>query len=155
MVARLEQHLFIPEVIQIPWAQEYIGIPYNLDNGPDRINGQIPQEGLNCQALVHVLYRIRRGIHIPQGMLSKEIFEDLWRFRRVTRDGEPQEGDIFIFGKLTELNFRKLHLAYHTGVGSLLLHANSVDRRVSVWPLDKFPFYPRYQRLYAIKRIRS
>lgn len=154
MATRVEQHLSIPEAIQIPWAQEYVGIPYNLDNGPDRINGQIPQEGLNCQALIHVLYKMRLDILIPQWMLSKEIYENLWRFRRVAGDEEPQEGDIFLFGKLKELDFRKLHLAYHTGVGSLLLHANSADQRVSVWPLGKFSFYPRYRRLYAIKRVR-
>lgn len=152
MAARLEQHLFTPEAVQIPWVQEYIGISYNLTNGPDRINGQIPQEGLNCQALIHVLYRTRLGIYIPQEMLSREIYEDLWRFRRVAGDEESQEGDIFIFGRPVELDFRKLHLAYHTGVSNLLLHANSVDRRVSVWPLGKFSFYPRYKRLYAIKR---
>ena len=93
-------------------------------------------------------------------MLSKEIFEDTELFENVDGLEQLKMLDLFVFGRQNEHNFRRLHLAVFTGEinesGSpLLVHANGIEKQVSVWALENFFLYPRYQRIYAIKRWRE
>lgn len=84
-------------------------------------------------------------------MLSKEIYEDTQLFTMVEETGRLKLLDVFLFGKENEQDFKKLHLAIHTGehdeLGNpLLIHANGIQKRVSVWPLKQFLSYPQYKK---------
>lgn len=136
--------------------KQLLGLPYRRDNGPNN-NPKVLTEGINCQLLTHKALAILFKVNLPAGMLSKEIFEDQVYFREL-RPEEANLGDVFIFGKQEEQDFRRLHLAVYVDWDNqantpLLLHATGIDRKVSLWPLDKFSQYPQYQKLYAVKRL--
>lgn len=136
--------------------EAFLNIPYCFENGPSAPD---KDDGLNCQALVHLFYKKVFGISLPEEMLSKEIYEDTTLFDFVDPEGELRRGDVFIFGK-PEVNHKKLHLAVYIGEkderGSpLLIHANTVDGKVSIWPRDKFSRNPGYEKTYAVKRYRQ
>lgn len=140
----------------------FIGLPYNFSNGPSSINGNEDlKDALNCQALVHRIYQTF-GIPLPVGLLSKEIFEDRILFFDIPlelRTSDLAILDVFVFGKQDVKDFRRLHLGLYTGETDetqdpLIIHATAIDNQVSIWPLQKFIIYPRYERLYAIKRPR-
>ncbi len=64
-------------------------------------------------------------------------------------------GDIFIFGRVQEKDYRRLHLAVQVDNVDgrlLLIHANPYDG-VSIWPIDTFADKKRYERIYTIKRL--
>lgn len=125
-----------------------VGRPYRYENSP----GVDPHsEASNCQQSIHLAYLHRLGITIPSGMWSKEIHDDeTFIFQTVTQ--LKYEGDIAIFGPTNQSNARLFHLTYYLGEGNLL-HANIVDKQVSVWPLAKFLQTPRYAELKRVKRL--
>lgn len=141
----------------IPEFKRYIDIPYKFTNGPDSLVSGSLDEGVNCQTLVHEMLK-SFGITLHRGMLSKEIYEDYELFADVEGVDEAKFLDIFIFGRDGEKDPKKFHLAVCTGDDEkrdlLLIHANGVQKKVSVWPLKQFSDYPQYEKIYAIKRVR-
>lgn len=139
---------------------QFIGVPYHYTNGPmTTLEEQSMPYGLNCQFLVHLIYQ-SFGIVLPTNMLSKEIFEDERLFMNVADPEDMRILDVVIFGREPEKDTRRLHLAVFTGemdeTGSpLLIHASNIGKQVSVWPLEKFSFYPQYKKIYTIKRWRN
>lgn len=136
--------------------EQLLRLPYRRDNGPNN-KPPLLTEGVNCQLLTHKVLAILFEVNLPAEMLSKEIFEDQVCFSEL-RPEEAKLGDVFIFGKQEEQDFRRLHLAVYVDRDNhantpILLHASGIDGRVSLWPLDKFSQYPRYQKLYAVKRL--
>lgn len=141
--------------------KQFVGLTYNFSNGPSSINGNKDlKEALNCQSLIHRIYQMFR-IPIPPGLLSKEIYEDKELFFNLPIDNlnvlDLAILDVFILGRQHEQDFRKLHLGLFIGEADemqnpLIIHATAIDRQVSIWSLQKFFNYPRYERLYAIKR---
>lgn len=137
--------------------QKYIGIPYKRENGPQKVTDRttVFTEGLNCQLLTHEAVEILTGVRIPVDQLSKEMYENNKLFPHV--DDQLQAGDIMLFGKEKEDNFKKLHVTVYTGEINedgqpLLVHSNGIDRQVSIWPLSQFEKYKQYKVLYATKR---
>ncbi|MBI4084822.1 MAG: C40 family peptidase [Candidatus Levybacteria bacterium] len=136
-----------------------LGWPYLRKHGPWVIGKGIDVStyGLNCQTLVHLYYNNRFGVKLPIGMWTKEIYEDEGLLFETLQSEEYVEGDIFFFGK-SEAKPISLHLAVYTGIhdptGDMILrHANSVDNKVSDWPLGKFFQHKRYQNLHRVKRL--
>lgn len=142
----------------IPSAVEnLIGLPYRYENGP--LTDSQPNDGVNCQLLVHLALKLFHGIDLPPTMMSKEIFEDREFFKEIPLD-TASSGDVFVFGKADESDPRQLHLAVKIDEDPqtqqpLLIHATSVEKSVTVWPLIQFSFYPRYKKLFAIKRLKQ
>ncbi len=140
----------------------YQGVGYAYDNHPGVIKSidDARSNGLNCETLTHFVLRDYLGAELPEEMRAMEIFVDTALFKPVPKNTSPELGDIFFFGKENETDPKKLHLAVFTGeinnAGSpLLIHANWQDRGVSIWPLDQFSDYKRYQALHAVKRFDS
>ncbi|OGM75909.1 hypothetical protein A2210_00940 [Candidatus Woesebacteria bacterium RIFOXYA1_FULL_40_18] len=140
-----------PEILSL------LDLPYNFGNGPD-VKNVSPKDGVNCQQLTHMILATLFQIRLPTEMRSKEFYEDQKYFTQVLVK-EATIGDVFIFGRPEENDYRKLHLAVFIGQDSdgsaLLIHANGVDKQVSLWPLDKFSQHPRYEKLYAVKRLKQ
>jgi hypothetical protein len=142
----------------IPNAVEnLIGLPYRYINGP--MAGSRLAEGVNCQLLVHLALELLHGINLPPAMMSKEIFEDHEFFEEIPLD-TASFGDVFVFGKADETDLRQLHLAVKIDEDprtqqSLLIHATSIEKAVTVWPLIRFSSYPRYKKLFAVKRLKQ
>jgi hypothetical protein len=118
-----------------------------------------PATGVNCQLLIHLVYQDWFGVNLPQGMWSKEIFEDTGRvFRSVVAEEEPLvQGDVFVF-QGQKANPKSYHLAVHTGQRDatsdpLLLHASREEDVVTVWPLTTFLKDGLYRQLAAVKRL--
>lgn len=139
-----------------PEILSFFDFPYKFANGPDVTNVS-PTDGVNCQQLTHMVLATLFQVRLPAEMKSKEFFEDQEYFTSVSVR-EATVGDVFIFGEPEENDYRRFHLAVFIDQDSdgsaLLIHANSVDRQVSLWPLDKFSQYPRYGKLYGVKRLK-
>lgn len=142
-----------------PDMEKLAGAPYRLKNGPDKLGIIDPlEDGVNCQFLAHLALRLIRGVTLSPRLLSREIFLATVMFADIN-PADAAVGDIFIFGKPNELDYRCLHLTVcadkdKTGE-PLLIHANGVDNSVSLWPLSAFFNYPRYKKLFAVKRWRQ
>lgn len=146
-----------------PDLKKLIGIPYKLKNGPD-LTGVIDpwREGINCQYFTHLALGLLFQVRLPSDLLSREIFFDNQRFTAVDDAAKAKLGDIFLFGRQAERDYRCLHLALLAEAvatsesgESLLIHATSIEGKVCFWPLSAFSNYPRYQKLFAIKRLRG
>lgn len=139
-----------------------IGIPYELRNGPEVITqGKLLHEiGVNRQALFHAVFALH-GNMLPTAMRSKELFEDDKYFENIVQGCfQLRELDTILFGNQRWTNPRKLHIAVHIGEGNendqpLLIHATRTEHRVTVWPLAQFFLYPQYERIFAVKRLRT
>lgn len=142
-----------------PDLEKLAGAPYRLKNGPDKLGMIDPsKDGVNCQFLAHLALRLTRGVSLSPLLLSREIFLDTLMFVDIN-PADAAVGDIFIFGKPNEPDYRCLHLTVcadkdKTGE-PLLIHANGLDNSVSLWPLASFYNHRRYQKLFAIKRLRG
>lgn len=117
-----------------------------------------PADGVNCQLLVHLALGFIHGIDLPPAMRSKEIFEDREFFADIPPDATSL-GDVFVFGKVDETDLRQLHLAVKIDDDPqtrqpLLIHATSIEGVVTVWPLSRFSSHPRYEKLFATKRLK-
>ena len=140
----------------IPNAVEnLIGLPYRYENGP--MADSQPTDGINCQLLVHLALELLHGISLPPSMMSKEIFEDREFFAEIPFNA-ASSGDVFVFGRNIETDFRQFHLAVKVdddpqAQQPLLIHATSIENAVTVWPLIRFFSYPRYRKLFAVKRL--
>ena len=138
-------------------VENLIGLPYRYKNGP--LTDSQPAEGVNCQLLVHLVLELLHGIDLPLTMMSKEIFEDHKFFAEVPLD-IALIGDVFVFGKTTETDPRQLHLAVKIDEDPrtrqpLLIHATGIEMAVAVWPLIQFFSYSRYEKLFAVKRLKQ
>ena len=143
--------------------QQFTGIPFNKEAGPTVLNGQEElTEGINCQGLVHKIYNYF-GHNLPPSFRSREIFEDEELFFSLSLDNlDPfslAKLDILIFGRQDVIDFRKLHLSVYTGEldkdqNPLIIHSTRVEQQVVIWPLQKFFTFPKYEKLYAIKRLK-
>lgn len=142
---------------------KYLNLPYNYCNGPDAISSMshILERGLNCQALVHLIYQ-HFGLNLPKELLSAEVFADEDLFQSLPWDDpeQLQALDIFLFGgENDDFDTKKLHLAVYTGeqdeeANPLLIHANSVEQKISIWPLKEFQQHWRYRKIYGLRRLR-
>lgn len=142
----------------IPNAVEsLIGLPYRYENGP--ATSRHLSEGVNCQLLVHLALNLLHGIDLPPTMMSKEIFEDHEFFEEIPLNS-TSPGDVFVFGRNTEADFRQLHLAIKVDEDPrikqpLLIHATNIEKAVAVWSLSQFLSHPRYEKLFAVKRLKQ
>lgn len=135
-----------------------IGVPYNYRNGPDVVeSGSIPEDGVNCQLLTLLAIWALKGRVLPPTMKSKELLEDQQYFRDIVPPESYELVDVFLFGKAHQTNLKKLHPAVCVAIEDepLLLHATAVTQAVSLWSLREFSRYERYQRLFAVKRLKG
>lgn len=167
----------------LPIFQSYLDetYSYKYTNWPDVVSSQVQalREGLNCITLVHLLVERLFGEKLPKSLRSIELYQDVNYFDLVTNIDDVNLGDIIFVGKdgqkerlenfipeydnsgflLNEPDLPKIHLALYTGEGNtgdpLFIHANGVDKKVSLWPLSKFKDYERYSTIYAIKRLKQ
>ncbi len=130
--------------------QNFLDIPYVYRNGPDR--DIHPLDGINCQRLVHVFYQRCLGIILSPEQKSLEIYQG-GLFRPV--ENEPiWVGDVFCFGSCGLADMRRLHLGVYIGEGNepVILHANRIDEKVSIWNLSDFAQHPRYEHVFGVRR---
>jgi len=154
---------------------------YEFKHWPDTIHTQ--QEalarGLNCVSLAHLIDKSLFGIDLPESLRCIELFYEnpyyttvnsvqdlqIGDLMFVAAKGEQEKIDIFIprydeqGNLLNGSEFPHMHIAIYAGekdeqVDPLFIHANWIDKKVSLWPLRKFREYPRYEEIYAIKRIK-
>lgn len=132
-------------------------VSYKKNNGPVT-SPEEAKTGVNCQWLVHTIYREGFGAQLPIGMWSQEMFEDETVVLRTVKKGEPYVlGDIFLFGR-KKSNPKELHLAVHTGRTNdngepMLVHATFRENGVTVWSLGAFARDSRYEKLHGVKRL--
>lgn len=144
-----------------PDLESLIGIPYQLKHGPEKLGQIDPREdGVNCQLLLHMALKLLYNAQMPPFFRSKELFEPNPLFADVACIDASTVGDAFLFGRVLETDPRHLHVAIRADINSngkqpLLLHANRVDSRVSVWPLDAFTDHSRYNKLFGMRRFRT
>lgn len=127
---------------------------YNRNNGPLTSWETAKSEGVNCQWVVHAFYKEEFGIELPKDFLSKELFFDNSKFFVTVdhRNGEDSYmGDIFIVSRTKQAKPEKFHLAVCLDE-SQVIHANSFDQEVSVWPMSKL--FEMYPIMRAKKRIK-
>ncbi len=132
----------------------YLGAPYKKDHGPDSIGqADLVNDGLNCQAFVHLFYLDVLGIPLDPQMKSKEISQDEELFRSVIEGEAPALGDVYCMGSV-RTKPRNLHLAVVVGVNDkgfpILRHANKKDGQVSDATLSDLQ--ERYGMIHAVKR---
>lgn len=130
-----------------------IGQPYKFENSP-RIDLADP-EALNCQLAVHQIFRLAEGITLAKGLWSRELFFDTIFFRTVEKGESLFSFDVGLFGPKGAVDPRLLHAASFIDEPGepQLIHANIVDKQVSVWPLSQFFSQPRYAELKRVKRF--
>lgn len=154
-------------------------LKYNYECGPDVVSSieTALTKGINCVSLAHILLSDFYHVHLTSNFKCIEMFYHNNFLRNITDEEEFVLGDILFFGKegLTELfanyiprynegtlvngsDFPGLHVGIYTGNKTtetipLIIHASFIDKGVSVWPLDKFLQYPRYKKIYAVKRL--
>src|SRR3989338_11626884 len=111
-------------------TRKYLDIPYQYGNGPQQISdrGLGRQNGINCETLTHWVFE-DNGNPLPKDMLSKEIYEDDELFKAIKPTEELEPGDVFIFGRETCNDPRKLHLAVYTGETDEQNNALLIDRK--------------------------
>lgn len=145
-----------------------------------RSRGDALRDGLNCVSLAHLVTRDLFGYTLPAGLQTYELVRDREHFELVPDPARLRAGDLVWFGlaeppvSLEEfvpqydgdelLNWRDLpvkHVAISTGAREareagdpLLLHASLIAGTNVLWPLRRFRDYDRYQRIYAIQRVR-
>lgn len=154
---------------------------YKFTNWPEIIHTQEQalKGGLNCITLVHILYVDLFEITLPEKFRSIELFQNTSYFDNISDTGELKQGDLFFFGKASEalvlknfmtqydkmnnlLNLSELphiHLGVFTGEytknnNPLIIHANAIDKKVSIWPLNKFRNYEKYSSILLAKRLK-
>jgi hypothetical protein len=138
--------------------EHLVGVPYQYQHGPERTEQpRVLEEGVNCQLLVHLAVRALKGYVLPPTMKSKELLEDQHYFRDVVHPEQYEPVDVFLFGRPQESNLKRLHPAVCVAIEDepLLLHATVVTHAVSLWSLREFSLHERYQRLFAVKRLKS
>jgi len=138
----------------------YIGTPYDYASSP--IVGQ-ESSRVNCQKLIHLLYKDRFGISLPTGLWSKEIYDDNAFFRNIAFRERFVEGDILIFGprnpQSTNPDPRQYHLTFFTGEVNqsqdpVLIHASSYHGgTVTTNGLKTFFNTPQHASLKRVKRL--
>lgn len=118
-------------------------------------------EGTNCIALWREIYRDMFGVQLPVGLWPKELVADEREFFQTLKPGTPNVvGDTFVFGKKQD-DLYQLHIATFTGITDdnedpLLIHATNRGENMStLWPLSRFLAHPRYERIYAVKRLQE
>ncbi len=144
-----------------PDLESLVGIPYQGSHGPGKL-GQINpwEDGINCQFLLHLALKMLHNAQIPPSFRSKELYEFNSLFTDVVCTDASTVGDAFLFGRVLETDPRHLHVAIRADINSngeqpLLLHANCVDNRVSIWSLDTFTNHSRYSKLFGMRRLRT
>lgn len=135
-----------------------IGVPYQYRNGPELADKEnILEAGVNCQLLGHLAIRALKDHVLPPTMKSKELLEDQQYFRDIFSPEPYELVDVFLFGRPQEMNPKRLHPSLCVAIEDepLLLHATAVTQAVSLWSLREFSRYERYQRLFAVKRLKN
>lgn len=135
------------------------------------------RDGLNCVALAHLVIRDLFGCTLPAELQALELVRDQAYFDPVPDAGRLSAGDLVWLGlddpSLREEDFVPeydgvdlvnggdfpvKHVAISTGASDhddrLLLHASVLDGTNAIWPLARFADYPRYGRIYALRRLR-
>jgi len=156
--------------------ESLLGIPYRYENGPFSYESEneARQNGINCIALVHLIYDKIFNVLLPRELRAYEMYCPNSYLDSVSESSSYQIGDIIFVGRknLTKVleNFNPdfdkngnlitkfpLHLAVHAGERSgskeLFVHANYDDKKVSVWSEDQLLNNSRYGQIYARKRL--
>ena len=134
-------------------------------------------KGINCISLAHLVLKDLYDVDLPTIYRCSELYRDTTYFEDIDDFGSTQLGDLvwlgvanprvsvenftpnYKDGELTNWpDFPVKHVAIHTGENSTadnLLHATYVGKTTTVWPLQKFNEYPRYKKVYGIKRLKA
>jgi hypothetical protein len=125
--------------------------------------------GINCQLFVHMALEELFGMVIPRHYRSSELFsstelQDIFRLESGTimESSSIQAGDICFFGRSDYSpqknencsDAKKLHLGIFLDANTVA-HCCYVAGGVVVEPLQKILAQPRYQSLYAVRRIKK
>lgn len=161
--------------------QKYLDAPfkYEFSQNPDTVQtfDAALANGINCISLAHLVLRDLYNVNLPTIYRSSELYKDTTYFEDVYDFDSAEVGDLVWLGvansrvsvenfapkyKDGELtNWREFpvkHVAIHTGESSLdgnLLHATAIEGTTTVWPIQKFNDYPRYKKVYGIKRLKA
>lgn len=129
--------------------------------------------GLNCVALIHLIYKEIFNICLPPDLRAVELYFpndyfdslDLSQAKVVgdivfmARDGinEVLKEFVPIFSERGDLlNKCPFHLAMYIGKGlkndSLFIHANYIDKKVAIWSEQRILSYIRYSAIFALRR---
>jgi hypothetical protein len=132
--------------------EKYLGLPYKFDHGPTN-RPVLLTDGVNCQLLAHLVVA-EFGICLQPSYRSSEIYQST---SLNVMPNEAIAGDIFLFGRKSEKNPTRLHLAVMVDKTSdnhpILIHATVLEKKVVLWPLAQFKPEKRYQVLFGIKRF--
>lgn len=135
-----------------PEIAALLNYKYNRENGPLTPLETAEKDGINCQWAVHEFYRKKFGIELPKGLWSKELLEDNREFF-INLNGKPLVmGDVLMVSRRPNAKPEKLHLGIYLGEGDQIIHANSFDGRVSVWPMTEFS--NKYPIRWVTKRLK-
>jgi len=146
--------------------------PYQYEHGPcsdkDR---EIDLDslwtiGINCQLFVHMALEELFGLVVPRDFRSSELFssaelQDIFRLESDTiTESSIQGGDICFFGRSNNSpqkdancsDAKKLHLGVFLDE-TTVAHCCYIAGGVVVQSLQEILAQPRYQTLYAVRRI--
>jgi hypothetical protein len=141
---------------QLTFISQTIGRPYEFSAGPG-----VEGEPINCQKLVHSFMKENFNVLVPTSVRSQEIYhDDGIHFRNIDYVRQTRFGDVFLFSNQENSDPKKFHLACQVAISReldqpLLIHANIIENKVSIWPLDHFATIPRYETLIGKRRIIS
>jgi hypothetical protein len=152
---------------------------YVFSQGPDRVRSRQDalSDGLNCVSLAHLIIHDLFGYVLPATYQCTELSTDEEHFTSIPSASLMRKGDLVWFGVTAPAvsiedfvprfengslaNFNEYpinHVAIYTGIYDhgdyLLIHANQVDQTITVWPLRAFQDHDRYDKVYAIMRLR-
>jgi hypothetical protein len=151
------------------FASDYSGVKYQYENGP--VSEAAPNwfvEGLNCQLLIHLIYKEFFEVTLPQILRSSEMFADEdWFIERPPQT--VREGDLVFMGPgllrpqrdPSNSDAKKLHLAMVTEVshrGIEVIHARP-NQGIIIEPIAEVMMLNRgqkkpYERVFGVKGLR-
>ncbi|NCN03611.1 MAG: hypothetical protein GW942_00885 [Candidatus Pacebacteria bacterium] len=152
------------------FASNYCDVKYRYEVGP--VSELAPNwfvEGINCQLLIHLVYKEFFEVTLPQYLRSSEMYADnSWFIDKPLNNIE--EGDILFMGPRflsprrdpNDEDAKKLHIAMVTSVGPddeiEIIHARArfgiiVDPLETAQSLRRGSRKP-YEKIFAVKRLK-
>ena len=111
-----------------------------------------PEEGTNCELLVHAIV-FARGFELPQ-LRSSDIYEDTAYTNLVEDISQAKTGDIIGLCSLDKKGFRGIHVAmvWIDGKNINVAHNARHEGFVKIQPIEEAMQHPEHARIAWIKR---
>jgi hypothetical protein len=153
--------------------------PLLISQGPQATNNieKARENGINCISLAHLVIESLFEFKLPKELHCYELFNDMIHFDEVTIS-DMKIGDLIWFGidnpniDLEEftpiyqdnrlVNYKDFPVK-HVGIFDhfdsdgipQILHSTMIDEANTVWAIDRFSQYKRYQKIYGVRRLRD